>query len=265
MDKPVFELNRVSFGYQTGEPLFRDLSLKVRRGEKVALLGANGSGKSTLLKILCGLLFVKSGEFKAFGQSITEGVLENDEQAKAYHRRVGFVFQNPEVQLFTTRVWDEIAFGPLQLGLGMKEVETRVNDVLQMLGIDHLQDRSPYRLSGGEKKRVAVASVLALNPEVLILDEPASGLDPKTQRWLVGLLQELGRRGRTILLASHNLDLVHAIADRVLILSEDHQLVYDGPATEALEDRELLMAVNLVDEFYHSHGEGIHSHRYTHG
>lgn len=265
MDKPVFELNRVSFGYQTGEPLFRDLSLKVRRGEKVALLGANGSGKSTLLKILCGLLFVKSGEFKAFGQSITEGVLENDEQAKAYHRRVGFVFQNPEVQLFTTRVWDEIAFGPLQLGLGMREVETRVNDVLQMLGIDHLQDRSPYRLSGGEKKRVAVASVLALNPEVLILDEPASGLDPKTQRWLVGLLQELGCRGRTILLASHNLDLVHAIADRVLILSEDHELVYDGPTAEALENRELLMAVNLVDEFYHSHGEGIHSHRYTHG
>ena len=207
----------------------------------------------------------KAGEFKAFGQTITEARLENDDFARNYHRRVGFIFQNPEVQLFTTRVWDEVAFGPLQINLGRKEVEVRVNDVLQLLGIAHLKERSPYRLSGGEKKKVAVASVLALNPDVLILDEPASGLDPKTQRWLVELLQELGRRGRTIVTATHNLDLVHALADRVLILSEHHELVYDGSAKEAINNHELLMSVNLVDEYYHCHGEGVHAHRYTHG
>ncbi len=261
----VFELAGVSFAYHPGESLFEDLSLAIESGEKIAVLGANGSGKSTLLKILCGLLIIKTGEFKAFGQKIIEAYLENDDLAKTYHRRVGFIFQNPEVQLFTTSVWDEVAFGPLQVGLGHKDVKIRVNDVLQMLGIDHLKERSPYRLSGGEKKKVAVASVLALNPEVLILDEPTNGLDPKTQKWLVELLRELSRRGRTIISATHNLNLVPAIADRVLILTEDHKLVYDGPTEEALKNHELLRAVNLVDEYYHNHGEGVHARRYTHG
>ena len=265
MNNPLFCLKKVSFGYASGEPVFSDISLEIKEGEKVCLLGANGSGKSTLLKILCALVFAHSGGFKAYGQEITEGRMEDDQFAKDYHRRVGFIFQNSDVQLFTTRVWDEIAYGPLQIGLSSHEVRNRVEDVLDMLNIQNLRERSPHRLSGGEKKKVAVASVLVLNPEVLILDEPTSGLDPKTERWLTDLLLELNRKGRTIIVSTHNLDLAHILSTRCLVLSEDHELVCDGSTKNILENRELLMAVNLIDEYCHVHGESEHIHRYTHG
>jgi len=191
--------------------------------------------------------------------------MEDDQFARNYHRRVGFIFQNSDVQLFTTRVWDEIAYGPLQMGLSLEEVRQRVEDVLVMLNIENLQERSPHRLSGGEKKKVAVASVLALNPEVLILDEPSSGLDPKTERWLVELLLELNRKGRTIIVSTHNLELAHAISNRALVLEESHKLVCDGPTQDVLENRELLISVNLIDEYCHVHGDSEHKHHYTHG
>jgi len=191
--------------------------------------------------------------------------MEDDQFARNYHRRVGFIFQNSDVQLFTTRVWDEIAYGPLQMGLSLEAVRQRVEDVLIMLNIENLRERSPHRLSGGEKKKVAVASVLALNPEVLILDEPSSGLDPKTERWLVELLLELNRNGRTIIVSTHNLELAHAISSRALVLDESHKLVCSGPTQEVLENRELLITVNLIDEYCHVHDESKHIHRYTHG
>jgi cobalt/nickel transport system ATP-binding protein len=265
LDKPLFHLDRVSFAYASGEPLFQDISLGIKAGESICLLGANGSGKSTLLKILCALIFPTQGIFKAYDQVINEDYMENDHFSKNYHRRVGFIFQNSDVQLFTTRVWDEIAYGPLQMGLPPEEVTRRVDDILDMLNIQKLRDRAPHRLSGGEKKKVAVASVLVLNPEVLILDEPTSGLDPKTERWLVDLLLELHRQGRTIIISTHNLELAHAIASRCLVLSESHELVCDAPTQAVLEDRELLTAVNLIDEYCHVHGDQEHIHRYTHG
>lgn len=262
---PLFALDRVTCGYLPHQPVFEGMSLEIREGEKICILGANGSGKSTLLKLLCGLLFPSGGSFRAFGREINERYLEQEAAAKEYHRRVGFVFQNSEVQLFNTRVWDEIAFGPRQLGLGEEEVKRRVEDVMRMLDISHLGERSPYRLSGGEKKKVAVASVLVLNPSVLLLDELTSGLDPKTQRWLVELLLALHRQGRTIITATHDLQLAHAISDRTVVLSEQHQLVYDGPSQEALENRELLLAVNLIGEYQHQHGREKHVHRQVHG
>lgn len=264
MNQNIFCLDNVKFSYQQ-HLLFRDLSFKVQAGESICLLGANGSGKSTLLRILCGLIFPQEGNFSAFGHKITENLLENNDFARSYHRRVGFIFQNSDVQLFTTRVWDEIAFGPLQLGLGQEETARRVTDVLQMLKIEHLADRSPHRLSGGEKKKVALASVLALNPEVLILDEPTSGLDPRTSRWLTELLLELNHNGRTIIVSTHNLDLAHFISERALVLAEDHSLVYDGPTRNVLENRRILMEVNLIDEYIHVHGEEKHIHPYVHG
>lgn len=265
MAAAVFALQDISFNYGGIQNLFSQLSLEIYAGESVCLLGANGSGKSTLLKIFCGLAYPSAGRFQAFGQDITEDLMEDNRFSQKYHRRVGFIFQNSDAQLFNTRVWDEVAFGPQQLGLSQVEVKARVEDVLALLNISNLADRSPYRLSGGEKKKVAVASALVLNPEVLILDEPTNGLDPKTQRWLVELLLELNRRGRTIITSTHNLELAHAISRRALVLSEDHRLMYDGPSHEALENKELLISVNLIDEYYHVHGEEEHKHRYAHG
>ncbi|MEN6326678.1 MAG: ABC transporter ATP-binding protein [Syntrophomonas sp.] len=264
MAEPIFVMRNVAFYYGTDNPIFNNLNLSIDPGNSICILGANGSGKSTLLKMLCALVFPDEGRFEAFGQEITENRMDNEHLAREYHRRVGFIFQNSDAQLFTTRVWDEIAFGPLQLGMSNEEVEHRVDDLIGMLSIEHLRERSPYRLSGGEKKKVAVASVLALNPEVLILDEPTSGLDPKSQRWLVELLSKLGEMGRTIITSTHNLALAHAISTRALVLSEQHELVYDGPTRDVLENRKLLMAVNLIDEYCHIHDEGEHIHHYTH-
>jgi len=261
----VMALNEIDFSYINDELLFSKLSLTIEAGESVCLLGANGSGKSTLLKIFCGLVFPSAGTYRAFGHEITEELLEDSRFAQKFHRRIGFIFQNSDAQLFTSRVWDEIAFGPLQLGLGKAEVKNRVDDVLNMLNIQNLAERSPYRLSGGEKKKVAVASTLVLNPEVLILDEPTNGLDPKTQHWLVELLLELNKHGRTIITSTHNLDLAHAISRRALILSEEHCLIYDGSCQQAVESKQLLIAANLIDEYCHVHGESQHSHVYKHG
>lgn len=262
---PIFELDRVCFDYPHGGQLFKGLELKIMSGEKIVLLGPNGSGKSTLLKLLCGLVLPSAGTLRAFGTEITEQRLEDNRFAREYHQRVGFIFQNSEVQLFTTRVWDEIAFGPLQMGLDLETVRERVEDVMRLLDIAHLQDHSPYRLSGGEKKKVALASVLILNPEVLILDEPTNGLDPKTQRWLVDLLLALNHQGRTIITATHHFELAHVISERALVLSEGHNLVYDGPTAQVLQNRELLMEVNLIDAYYHVHDQERHVHYYIHG
>ncbi|HNX92424.1 MAG TPA: ABC transporter ATP-binding protein [Syntrophomonas sp.] len=261
----VMALNEIDFSYGNDELLFNNLSLTIEAGESVCLLGANGSGKSTLLKIFCGLVFPTAGTYQAFGREITEDLLEDSRFAQKFHRRIGFIFQNSDAQLFTSRVWDEIAFGPLQMGLSKAEVKTRVDDVLVMLNIQNLAERSPYRLSGGEKKKVAVAATLVLNPEVLILDEPTNGLDPKTQRWLVELLLELNKHGRTIITSTHNLDLAHAISRRALILSEEHRLIYNGSCQQAVESKQLLIAANLIDEYCHVHGESQHNHLYKHG
>jgi len=260
----TFKFERVGYRYGRDEWIFRDIDFVVDAGESIVLLGANGSGKSTLLKIMCGLTFASAGRLLAFGQEITEEHLENDSAAKEYHRRVGFLFQNSDAQLFTTSVKDEIAFGPLQMGMKKDEVRARVDDVIEMFGLSNLADRSPYRLSGGEKKKVALASVLVLNPEVIILDEPTNGLDPKTQRWLTELILKLNDQGRTIVVATHNLDLAHAIADRALILSEDHRVVFDGPTRDALSNREQLIDVNLIDEYFHIHEGKHHIHQYRH-
>lgn len=261
---PVFELNSINYAYRKQEAVFKDFSLKIFSGESAALLGANGSGKSTLLKILAGLYYPDSGSFRAFGQTVTPACFDNDSFSKQYHARVGFLFQNTEVQILTTRVWDEIAYGPQQLFLSPLEVQQRVEDVIELLGIGSLRDRSPYRLSGGEKKKVALASVLALNPQVLIFDEPTNGLDPRTQNWLVNLLLTLNKQGRTLIIATHNLELAHTLCPRSLLLSEQHQVMFDGPTEQVLNDHEILHQANLIGEFCHTHQEYTHTHRYTH-
>lgn len=248
----IFELKDASFSYQDTAAL-KNINLTVRRGEKIAVLGANGCGKTTLLRILAGLSVPQNGKFFAFGEEITKKRLDDDRFSSGYHRRVGFIFQNSDTQLFCTSVREEIAFGPLQVGLGRDEVRRRVEDVAKLLGIEPLLDKAPFNLSGGEKKKVAVAAVLALSPEVLILDEPTNGLDPRSQRWLVNLLLKLNRAGKTLITSTHNLELVGELSDRAVLFGEDHAIAADKPTLELLSDSKLLRRVNLVDENYQPH------------
>jgi cobalt/nickel transport system ATP-binding protein len=241
------------------------VSLDVERGTSVALLGANGCGKSTLLKVLDGLAFCEAGSYRAFGQEVTEQTIEDEEFARGFRTRVGFVFQSADAQVFSPTVRDEIAFGPLQLGIDADEAAGRVDDVLAMLGIARLAERAPHQLSGGEKKRVAIASVLVTNPEVLLFDEPTAGLDPRTQAWLLELLVELRAAGKTIVLATHDLDVLEAVCTRALVLGEDHRLLAEGTPADILGDRDLLLEANLVHDHRHAHREVVHDHEHGPG
>lgn len=274
-DDEIFAVKDVSYAYLERFPALADVSLAVRRGEKVALLGANGCGKSTLLKVLDGLVFPDSGTFNAFGAAVTEQKLEDQQFSEAFRSRVGFVFQNSDAQVFSPNVRDEIAFGPLNMGMPGDEVARRVDDTLEMLDIAHLADRAPYQLSGGQKKRVAIASVLVMNPEVLMFDEPTAALDPRTQHWLMELIDELNGAGKTIVLATHDLASLETLADRCIVFNEEHRIVADGAPEDILGDRRLLLSVNLIHHHTHRHvvagpqsgtqREIVHSHDHDAG
>jgi cobalt/nickel transport system ATP-binding protein len=240
-----------TYAYLGRFPALDTVSLRIARGEKIALVGANGCGKSTLLKVLDGLVFPDSGSYDAFGAAVTEDNLEDEQFNAGFRSRVGFIFQSSDAQVFSPTVREEIAFGPLNMAMGHTEVETRVADTLAALDIAHLADRAPYQLSGGEKKRVAIASVLAMNPEVLLFDEPTAALDPRTGRWLTDLIVELNRAGKTIVLATHDLETLDRLADRCVVFSEDHRIAAEGATDRILGDRDLLLAVNLIHERSH--------------
>jgi cobalt/nickel transport system ATP-binding protein len=183
--EPVFEIVNVSYAYEGKQTALDNINLTVQAGESLAILGANGCGKSTLLKLLDGLYFPEHGSISAFGKPLTEDALRDDEYNFTFRRRVGLVFQDSDVQLFSPSVLEEVAFAPLQLGLSRSEVAERVDSALAALRIEKLRDRAPHHLSGGEKRRVALASLLTLLPDVWLLDEPTTGLDPRSQSWLV--------------------------------------------------------------------------------
>jgi cobalt/nickel transport system ATP-binding protein len=245
-DGAVLALDGVSYRYLGCFPALDDVSLTVARQEKVALLGANGCGKSTLLKVLDGLVLPDAGTYHAFGAAVTEEHLEDEQFNRGFRSRIGFVFQNSDAQVFSPTVREEIAFGPLTMGMEAAQVEARVADTLAMLDITDLADRAPYQLSGGQKKRVAIASVLVMNPEVLLFDEPTAALDPRTSQWLMELIVDLNRAGKTIVLATHDLDTLEVLADRCVVFGEDHRIVAQGRSDEILADRDLLLSVNLI-------------------
>lgn len=259
----MIRLKSVSYAYE-GTPALRGVDVEIGRGEAVALLGANGSGKSTLLKLINGIVSPDSGSYFFDGCEITRKKLQDNRFAKSFHQRVGFVFQSSDAQLFCADVFEEVAFGPRQMGMEERDVERRVDESLELLGIASLRNRQPYHLSGGEKRKVAVAAVLAMNPDVLTLDEPMNGLDPKTQRSLAELFVSLNRAGKTLVTSTHNLELVQEISSRSILFAEDHTVAADKPTEELLKDMELLKRVNLVDEFYHQHVGKEHSHFHTH-
>lgn len=234
-------------------------------GERLALLGANGSGKSTLLHLLDGLYFPQQDGVTAFGQRLTEAALERPPFGPQFRQAVGFLFQNSDAQLFCATVEEELAFGPLQLRWPKADIRRRIDDTLQLLEIAHLRDRTPQNLSGGEKKRVALASLLVVNPSVLLLDEPTAGLDPRSQSVLLDILEQLhAQTGMTLITATHDLTLLPHLADRALVLGEDHRLAADGSAHAILQDDDLLLAVNLIHAHTHRHGDIVHRHPHHH-
>jgi len=264
LNELIYEVNGADYWYPGNVAGLRGIAFSVRAGERVAVLGANASGKSTLLHLLDGLYLPSRGDVFAFGTKLTWESVETPPFSRQFRQRVGFLFQNSDAQLFCASVEDELAFGPLQLRLPLEEVSTRVEDTLQLFGIEHLRERSPQTLSGGEKKKVALASVVACSPSVILLDEAGADLDPRTQQWLVEFLDLLHRSGITLISASHDLSFVAETADRALILSEDHRLVYDGPVKDALADLDLLLSVNLIHAHSHAHDGEVHVHPHLH-
>lgn len=245
---PVFAASDLGYTYLGRYPALRDVGFEVHAGEQVALLGANGSGKSTLLKLLAGLIHPTSGTLHAFGQQLTESALADVRFNAEFRSRVGIVFQNPDTQVFSATVREEVAFGCLQLRLSADVTRDRIADVLEMLDIADLADRAPFQLSGGQKKKVAIASVLVMNPDVILFDEPTAALDPRTQHWLIDLIGRLGANGKTIVVATHDLHTLADLTQRAIVFAEDHTVRCDGPTSAILRDHATLHAVNLVHD-----------------
>ncbi len=241
----MIKIENVFFKYKNNEVL-KDINVTIEQGESVALIGANGSGKSTFLKLLNGVVFPTKGNYYFNDVKICKDELEKGNFSKRFHKKVGFVFQNSDAQLFCSNVYEEIAFGPRQMGMDEDEVNKRVNDCLELLNVKDLENREPYNISGGEKKRVSIAAVLALNPEVLVLDEPISGIDPKGKKFLNDLFIKLNKAGKTIICSTHDFEYVNGLFKRVLVFSEDHHIIRDDSYSKVMEDTEFLVKYNII-------------------
>ncbi len=263
-DRQIIKIEDVSYNYYGKIPALLNVSLSIKEGEKFAIIGANGSGKSTLLQIMNGLIHPSSGSIFFRDNEVSEKTLKDKEFLRFFRERVGYVFQDSDVQLFCPNVLDELLYGPVQLGLNESEAMDRALEVMKMLNIENLKNRPSYMLSGGEKKRVSIGSVLTMNPEVLLFDEPTNGLDPRTQCFLVELLFALNEAGKTIVIATHDLSLVDELHCRVAVLSEEHRIGKTGSAEDILKDEDLLLKVNLVHEHMHCHGPLAHRHIHSH-
>jgi len=272
----MIDVDNISFTYPDGHEVLKGLSCQILKGEKVALIGPNGAGKSTLMGHLNGVQLASSGNI------VINGIQVNKSTLKDIRRLVGIVFQDPDDQLFCPTVFDDVAFGPLNLGLPEEEIETRVDDALQVVGLEGFKERSSFHLSFGERKRLALATVLSYQPEILVFDEPSTNMDPMNRRKLIKWLKE---SDKTILLCTHDLDIALEVCDRCLMLT-DGKIIAEGPTQEMLYDRtfleenklELPLAL-MTHELLHGilnaevmddvHREIIskflHAHRHAHG
>ena len=264
MGNIIFELKDVCFSYLGKFPALCAIDITIDEGQKIAVIGANGSGKSTLLHLLDGLIFADKGSVKFRGKELKEMTFSDEDFSKDFRRSVGLVFQNPDVQLFCPTVKEDIVFGPLQLGINKEEIRKRLEELVTILGIKDLLDRSPHQLSIGEKRKVAIASSLIINPDILILDEPTAGLDPLTTRHIMDLLIQANVSGKTIITSTHDLHIVEEISDLVYVFSRDKTIIKSGHADMILKDTELLQANNLVHIHSHRHKDKIHVHPHIH-
>ncbi len=260
----LLELDMAWYDYAEGIPALAGVSLAVSAGERIVILGANGCGKTTLLKLLAGLLFAQRGTYRAFGREITERLLSRDRFGMFFRKEVGVLFQNVDAQLFNATVEEEIAFGPLQFHDPLEVVHRKVRESLDRFGLMGLAGRPPFALSGGEKKKVALAAMLAVDPQVLLLDEPTTGLDPRSSRILVDLILEAQERGKTVVTSTNDLHIVSEIAGRVIVLSEDRRVLASGTPEAVLQDRSILRAANLLHRHRHAHEDIWHEHEHEH-
>lgn len=235
MSHHYLRFEQVGHRYPDGHEALRDVSFEVAHGEKVAVIGANGAGKSTLLLHTDGLLLPTSGQVVVGGVPVTRRTLPT------IRRTVGYLFQQPDDQLFMPTVGEDVAFGPANMGLDDAEIERRVDEALAAVGATDLRDHSPNRLSGGQKKRVAIATILAMEPSILVMDEPTAALDPMARQQLVELLRTFRH---TTLIATHDMELVRELCPRVLVLHRG-TLAADGPTNGLLANRELLAACEI--------------------
>lgn len=246
----MLELTNVRFGWEAGQPVIDGLSLTIREGDKVVLLGANGCGKSTLLKLMNGLITPQAGTIRYRGA---------EPQGPAFRRECALLFQHPEAMLFNPTVRDEIAYGPRQLGLS--DTDARVAHWAAALGLTALLDQPPYLLSGGEKQKLALACLLAVEPRLLLLDEPSASLDPATVGWLIDTLLA---SDLTVVAATHNLSLAAELGSRCLVMGQNGRLLYDGPVEGALNNLALLEEARLAHRHHHRHGGKLHAHLHAH-
>lgn len=231
----MIRAKNISYTYPDGNQALTNINIEIAEGSTVAVVGANGAGKSTLLALLVGIFSAKSGDIEMAGIPMAKEKLEE------IRRKVGFVFQNPDDQLFMARVYDDIAFGPRNFGHCADEVKEMTEHAMETMKIEHLKDRAPHKLSGGEKRNVAIAAVLAMNPEVLLFDEPSSYLDPKSRRNYIHAMAELQH---TKLIATHDLDLVLDLCERVIILKKG-EVFADGIPMELFSDKGLMEEAGL--------------------
>lgn len=230
MSHHIVESKNVFFHYPDGTEVLKDISFRIVHGESVGLIGANGTGKTTLLMNLSGQLLPAKGLI-----SVGEVPL-NNKTKQEIRKKVGFVFQRPDDQLFMPTVYEDVAFGPVNLGLSSEMVDERVKSALETVGCLHLIHRPPHRLSEGQKAAVAIATVMAMNPDILLMDEPASNLDPKSRRQLINILKKFEH---TKIIASHDLDLILEVCGRCMII-KDGKIIKDGPGHKILLDKVLL-------------------------
>lgn len=227
----MIEFQNVSFEYEKGRPVLHDLSFTIEKGEAVGLIGANGAGKSTIMKLLLGLA-------EGSGTILVDGTEVKRETLVEIRRKLGFVLQNSDNQMFMPTVYEDMIFAPLNYGLSREETDKRVDEVLAKMHLEDLKHRYNHRISGGEKRMAAIATILAMEPEAILMDEPTSALDPYNRRIVINTIRELEQ---TKLITSHDLDMILDTCDRVILISGG-RLVADGPAEEILSNKSLLEA-----------------------
>ncbi|WP_418641292.1 energy-coupling factor ABC transporter ATP-binding protein [Sulfurimonas sp. ST-27] len=250
----MITLQNIEFSYEEKKVL-HGISLTIHKGEKVVLLGSNGSGKSTLLRILAALYFPKKGEYFFHAKKISKKNID-----KNFRKKIGILFQNPESMIFNPTVKDEIAFSLREFD--EENIDKKVLAISEKFGITHLLGKNPLELSGGEKQKVVLASILVYEPEILLLDEPTAAMDPRTTGWFVDLMLEIQT---TVIVATHDLSIAYEVSNRAIVLDEKHTMVYDGDIEKLFKDLQILQKANLIHKHKHRHKKDfIHSHYHLH-